>query len=46
MTNNMNILNGDARVVRFGNAKNAVPFAVGAMLQKRGIDPAKTQFEL
>ncbi len=46
MTNKVNIFNTSAKNVRFGTAKNAVPFAVGKMLSDRGIDCTKHQFEL
>ena len=38
MTNKVNIFNSGAKMARFGNARNAVPFAVGKMLSERGID--------
>lgn len=38
MTSKVNIFNSGARITRFGNAKNAVPFAVGKMLNARGVD--------
>ncbi|MBQ3039812.1 MAG: hypothetical protein IJD41_04620, partial [Alphaproteobacteria bacterium] len=46
MTNKVNIFNNGAKVARFGNAKNAVPFAVGKMLSERGIDCTKHQYEM
>lgn len=44
MTNKVSIFNSGIKMARFGNAKNAVPFAVGKMLSERGID-CRTQYE-